>query len=265
MTIRHTLIESSKDKLILNLLQLSLSKVIKNACYQQVSGIFTEARKSILIEKGFVDIQWASSGAFSNSLLLPINIPIFKGILGYRVLVIRQGEQYRFDNINSINDLKSMFAGQGEFWGDTAILKSAGLSVVTTTQGRRLWYMLNKKRFDYLPLAVHEPWEDIALRPELKLTVEEKLMLVYPMALLFYVNQNNQQLYQAISKGMNIAMNDGSYHELLKKSDMFRAASKYANISNRKMIFIDNPNIDESLKGHVVKSQTSELIQILSQ
>lgn len=265
LSINHPKLESSKDRLIFELFKLSISKVSTNVCYQQLDTIMTEARKSKSIEKGFIDVQWASADSFANDLLIPVNIPIFKGLLGYRIFVIRKADQKLFDHVNTLTDLQAFIAGQGSFWGDTKVLEQAGLPVVTSTKGRRLWTMLAKERFDYLPLAVHEPWQDLEMRPELNLVVEKNLMLVYPMALLFYVNKNNQALHQGLEKGMKMAIADGSYDTLLKASNMIQSASNFAKIESRKIIYINNPALKNAVFLQDYKEQTAELIQLLSQ
>lgn len=45
--------------------------------------------------------------------------------------------------------------------------------------------MLDGGRFAAYPRGVHEPWSEIAGRPELELAVEKKLMLAYKMPMYF--------------------------------------------------------------------------------
>ncbi len=264
MTIKHPMLESSKDNLIFKLFSLSISKVTTKVCYEQLNTVMSEARKSKSIEKGFIDVQWASADSFANDLLIPVNIPIFKGILGYRIFVIRKNDQHLFENVNSLSDLQKFIAGQGKFWGDTKVLEHAGLPVVTSTRGRHLWQMLASKRFDYLPLAIHEPWQDLKIRPELDLVVEKNLMLVYPMALFFYVNKDNEKLYQYLEQGMRMAIKDGSYDAILKSSEMIKSAAKYANIETRKIIYINNPDINNANHISDYKKQTEELLRLIT-
>ncbi|MCF2949732.1 diguanylate cyclase [Paraglaciecola aquimarina] len=264
MTVTVPKLESSKDKLINSLLQLSLNKVQANICYQQNNQIVTEARKAKLIEDGVINIQWASASSKVDEYLQHIEQPIFKGLMGFRIFVIRDNEQAKFDHINSVEQLKELVAGQGAFWGDTKVLKAAGLPVVTSTQGRRLWQMLNLKRFDYLPLGAHEPWADIELRPELNFTVEKNLLLIYPSAMYFYLSKNNQQLFELLNRGMRLAIDDGSYDELLFKSDMLQGAINKANLANRKILVIDNPYFsNKKIDLDLYKKQSIQIIQKL--
>ncbi|MGJ8681730.1 diguanylate cyclase [Paraglaciecola sp.] len=264
MTVKLPKLESTKDNLINSLLQLSLSKVFPNVCYQQNDQIVTEARKAKLIQKNVINIQWASASSAVEDYLQHIEMPIFKGLMGFRIFVIRQNEQSRFDQINTVEHLKTLVAGQGAFWGDTKVLKAAGLPVVTSTQGRRLWEMLDLKRFDYLPLGAHEPWKDIEIRPELNFTVEKNLLLIYPSAMYFYVSKDNKLLFDSLNRGMQIAFDDGSYDELLFKSDMLQGAINKANLDHRKILVIKNPNFShKNIDLDVYKKQSIQIIQKL--
>ncbi|WP_062065023.1 hypothetical protein [Cellvibrio sp. OA-2007] len=241
------LIESEKDQLIYDLLVLSLSKTGINVCLTQLGQVITDARKTRRVEEGSLSLKWSSASNPLDKNLQPIKIPIFKGLLGYRIFVIRKGDQSRFDSIKTLEDLRKLTAGQGYFWSDTKILQAAGIPVVTAAQGRNLWSMLASHRFDYMSLAVHEPWLDLEHRAELQLEVEKNLLLVYPSAMFFYVSTENKVLYDLISSGMERALNDGSYDRLFYQSRMIQAVVERVNLSTRKVIYINNPLIDTNL------------------
>lgn len=244
-TFKIQFIESNKDRLIHKLLNLALAKHPEDLCTESLTNVLTDGRESLLVEKKLLDIIWSSATPDEGSQLTPVRIPIFKGLTGYRIFVIRQGEQARFDGIQHVSELKKMLAGQGAFWGDTSILEQAGIKVVTSTRARKLWQMLHKKRFDYLPLGMHEPWKDIDIRPSLSLTVEKNILLKYPFALFFYINKTNRILFEYISKGMKIALEDGSYDALLRQSDMLKNMVAFANVENRRVIELSNPHFHQ--------------------
>lgn len=257
-------LESTKDNLINSLLQLSINKVQKNVCYEQNNEIITEARKAKLIAQDVISVQWASANSIAEEFLQHIEQPIFKGLMGFRIFVIRNDEQHRFDHITNVQQLKELVAGQGAFWGDTKVLKTAGLPVVTATQGRRLWSMLDLKRFDYLPLGPHEPWKDLEIRPELGFIVEKNLLLIYPSAMYFYVSNSNERLADIISRGMKVALADGSYDKLLFESDMLKGAIHNANLEKRRILVIDNPFYsDKNIDLNLYKTQSIQTIQNL--
>lgn len=236
-------LESGKDNLMNALLTLAISKSAPERCVKTNDEVMTTGREVMHVKKGLLDVLWSSGHDIRG--LMPVRVPIFKGILGYRMFVIRKGEQARFDNISSIEDLKKLKAGLGKGWGDTIVLQNAGIPMVTTTRARFLWPMLDNKRYDYLPIAVHEPWEDLALRPELKLTTEENILIRYDSAMYFYVNSKNTELAKLISDGMKKAIDDGSYDDLLYQSEMIQSAIKFANVDKRRVIEIPNPKFHD--------------------
>lgn len=241
--VRIQQLESGKDHLMNALLSLAISKSSATHCVVTNDEVMTTGREVMHVKNGLLDVLWSSGHEIRG--LTPVRVPIFKGILGYRLFVIRQGEQAKFDNVYTIEDLKKLKAGLGKGWGDTLLLQKAGIPMVTTTRARFLWPMLDNKRYDYLPLAVHEPWEDLALRPELNLTTEQNILIRYDSAMYFYVNSKNTQLAAVISNGMKKAIADGSYDKLLYESEMIQSAIKYANIENRRVIEIPNPEFHE--------------------
>ncbi|MEI8634177.1 hypothetical protein P4S72_23305 [Vibrio sp. PP-XX7] len=146
--------------------------------------------------------------------LQTVRIPVLKGLLGHRIFIIRAADQNRFAQINTLAELKQLKAGQGTFWGDTQVLKKANIPVVTTIKYANLFPMLEGGRFDYFPRAVHEPWVEVASRPELNLVVDKHILLIYPFAMYFYVNKSNTVLHNQIYKGFEIAIKDGSFDKL---------------------------------------------------
>lgn len=240
LEVTHQRLESQKDFLIHSLLKLVLSKTETRVCLVEINQILTDGRKTRRVAKGELSLKWASVSKKVNDALLPVQIPIFKGLMGYRIFVIRKGEHDRFSKVNTVENLKAFRAGTGKSWGDRFVLEKAGLPVITSTRGRFLWGMLISKRFDYLPLGLHEPWDDISRYPE-ELSVEQTLMVSYPMALYFYVKKDNDTLFTLISEGMEAAIKDGSYDKNLYQSKIMVDAAKYTQINQRRIITIANP------------------------
>src|SRR6478609_4894561 len=56
-------------------------------------------------------------------------IPIDKGLLGYRIFLIRSEDQARFTSATTLDDLRNYTIGQGSGWKDIDILKANGLKV----------------------------------------------------------------------------------------------------------------------------------------
>lgn len=70
-----------------------------------------------------IDLNWSTTSIEREKLLKPIRIPIYRGLIGWRVLLIKGGTQERFDKITSIEDLRALVAVQRFDWTDYDILK----------------------------------------------------------------------------------------------------------------------------------------------
>jgi len=240
-TVKIRKVEGEKEQLVMNILKLALSKVNESIILNQSSENYSEARLINEIESGNVDVMWSGASPENEDRLLTVRIPILKGLLGHRIFLIRKKDQNKFSDINDLQDLKELKAGQGTFWGDTKVLKNAAIPTVTTIKYNNLFLMLDGERFDYFPRAVHEPWVEVENRPELNISVEKNIMLVYPMALYFYVHKQNRELHDQIYQGFDMAIKDGSFDRLFFDHPMIKDVLDKAELEKRLIIRIDNP------------------------
>lgn len=246
ITIRHAQTsEDPKEELVLSILKLALSKAETghNYIYEENNAYTTEARLLTWIKEGTLDVMWAGTQPQYEEQLFPIRIPIFKGMLGHRIFIIREGDQARFDQVSSLEDLKSIPLGQGRYWGDTAVLKNADMTVVDPVKYQSLFPMLEGGRFDFFPRAIHEPWTEVEMHKNLKLAVEEKILLVYPFAMYFFVSRDNPTLGEAIQTGFRNAIDDGSYDDLLFGHPEVRKTLQKSNLRDRTVFRLPNPNM----------------------
>jgi len=244
--IRHNYTEGNpKEELALNILKLALESAPGDETYRfrSVPEFLSEGRLVQTLEDGDIDVAWAGTQREYEQRLRPIRVPIFKGLLGHRIFIIRQGDQPRFDRVQDLADLREIPGGQGRYWGDTEILKHSGLNIVTTSKYENLFPMLEGGRFDYFPRAVHEPWSEVRSRPELNLTVEERILLIYPLPMYVFVNKRDQALARAIEQGLRSAIEDGSFDEFFFNQPIIKNALEQAQLSQRRVFRIPNPNL----------------------
>lgn len=234
-------IGGEKEQLIADILTLVLSKSDPSLTVRPTTDELPQSRLVDAIKLGNADVMWAGADPRLEKDLKTVRIPLLKGLLGHRIFIIKKDQQYRFNDIKTFDDLKAFSAGQGTQWGDTQILKNAGVPVITTLKYPNLFFMLEGDRFDYFPRAIHEPWSEVADRPELNLAVEENIMLVYPFAMYFFVNKDNQDLHDKLYSGFVKAIEDGSFDQLFFKNQLIKDALDKTNLKHRTVIKIDNP------------------------
>lgn len=205
----------------------------------------TQTRAIERLESDQMDVMWLASNREVETRLEPIRFPLLKGLLGYRVFIINPASQSKMNRIESEADLEQLTFGQGAGWPDIAILEANGLEVITTSKYENLFFMVEGGRFDAFPRGVLEPWTELAARPDLPLTVEENLVLVYPLPFYLFVSPDNVDLGEAIHAGLDRALAAGRYDEYFLKHPMINDALTRSNLANRRAFEMENPTLTE--------------------
>lgn len=235
--------ESSRDQWPVELLKMAFSYQDEhNYRPQTIPEPVNQERLKTMLREGSLSVMWIGTSSEIERDFHPIRIPVFKGLLGHRIFIIRNGDQAKFSRVNSFTDLLQLKAGQGRFWSDTPILESAGIPVVKPVKYPNLFHMLDGERFDYFPRAVHEPWAEVQNSP-LPITVEKDLMLVYPMPLYMFTSKDNIELANVIESGLRKGIDDGTFDQLFMANPAIREALALTNMANRKVFRINNPGL----------------------
>lgn len=206
----------------------------------------SHAREVSFLEQGKTDFFWAGTTEDIENRLIPIRIPIYKGMLGYRLLLIRGGEQARFSAINTLEELLDVSVGQGETWSDTPILKYAGFKVTTSSDPKNLAYMLGSNRFDAYPRGMMEPWVELGAWADIDLEVEQSLVIIYPMPAYIFVSPKRKELALLIESGLEKAIKDGRFDQHFVSDSRVRTGLTNSKLDDRKRIYLTNPNLPKS-------------------
>jgi hypothetical protein len=221
------------------LLRLALSKSGTEYRIQVTQVAMTQSRSVLELEAGrTIDVSPLPSSAEREARLLPIRIPIHKGALGWRIGLIRKGDQELLARVNTLKDLKGVRLAQGQDWPDTMILQANGISVITAKRDEGLFKMLEAKRFDYFPRSVMEIWDEQPNNAD-TLVVEPHLALHYYYDSYFMVNRKNTRLAQDIRDGLERAIRDGSFDKLFQQ--YFGERIRKAHLETRTVIELQNP------------------------
>lgn len=188
-----------------------------------------------------VDVLWSMTSRLRETQLLPVRIPLLKGLMGYRLFIIRAEDELWFKDITTLDQLRELRAGQGHDWPDAEILRSNGFRVETSVDYENLFRMLHAGRFDFLPRAINEPWEEVKARTDLDLAIEKNLLLYYPTASYFFVSKNNPALAERLRLGLEKSIADGSFETLLLNHPINAFALKNARMNQRRMLKLMNP------------------------
>lgn len=229
------------------MIKLALEHIDTKYELQVIPGNLTQTRMVEDTLNNSLDVIWAGTSKDLEEQLELVKIPLYKGLLGHRLLIIRKGDQDKFDQVKNIDDLRKIPLGQGTAWADTKILEANGLKVVKTMKYQNLFFMLDGGRFDAFPRAVFEPFSEVAKHPDLNLTVEKHLMLVYKLDFFLFVNKSKQKLARDLELGLNRAIADGSFDKVFMGSPSVQEAVTKGDLKNRLVIPLKNPLITDQV------------------
>ena len=222
------------------LLQLCLSK--SNKDYQvEPSRLYAEQARGLqLVETNRgLDVIWAVTTQEREERLMPIRIPIDRGLFGWRIFLIKQSDQPLFSSIENSEQLAKLRTGQGHDWPDTDILQANHFSISGSTTYEGLFDMLARNHIQYFPRSLLEAELELHSHPQHGLAIESQLVLHYPTALYFFVNKKNAELAADLEKGLRYAIEDGSFKNLFDHH--FSETIRKYSLLQRRVINIDNP------------------------
>jgi len=228
----------------LELLQLALKKAGGNhtVALTPIRMMQDRALFEIGLDHGKVDIMATMTSRERESKLLPVRIPITKGLIGWRVAVLTAGRLRQFDQVGSLADLTRFRAVQGHDWPDLTILRHNGLPAHSVSSHESLFNTLTSGRVDYLPLSLIEAQS--AIKGRQGLAIDPNIVIHYPAAVYFFVNPRNGALAEEVRRGLEAGIADGSFDKLFFRH--FADAIRQARLSERRVIELDNPSLPDA-------------------
>ncbi|MCV2365697.1 transporter substrate-binding domain-containing protein [Paucibacter sp. DJ1R-11] len=224
----------------LQLLKLALA-ASGVACDLQPSRLVTVQSRALMElqhQRDSIDIVWTMSSAQREQDLLPIRIPIFKGLYGWRLFLVRRGQEQAMREVRSLADLAEFVMVQGHDWPDTEIMRANGLQVVTGSSFDALFSMLRLNRGQAFPRSVLEiDWEQRSHTDSF--VVEPHLALHYPAAIYFFVRRGNQRLAHLVEQGLQRMIAKGSFEQLFQQ--YHRSILAGHALGSRRVIELHNP------------------------
>ncbi|MFY7863958.1 amino acid ABC transporter substrate-binding protein [Roseateles sp.] len=205
------------------------------------SKVFTNGlRDRRRLEAGEIQVLCYTTSMEMEHNFVPIRIPLRKGLLGYRVALIRKADQGRFAQVQSAEDLRKFTVGQGVGWDDGKVYAGHGIPVMEG-QFNNLLKMLDHQRFDLLPRGLGQVQLDLSLYgKELpQVAIEEKLLFHYPWPYYFFFAKSNMALKNRVELGLRKMMKDGSFDAIFWRYN--RLAIESLNLKQRRVIELRNP------------------------
>lgn len=248
--VRHIAPQSEKDlrnRYFIDLLDLVLSKT-----EQELGPFRLESNKAKMSQNRSllqlqnndgIDVVWTMSTAEREEALLPIRIPLLKGLLGQRLLMIRQQDIGRFAKVESLQDLQAFSAGQGSGWPDNKILRANNIGVIEGMNYEGLFGMLQRQRFDYFPRGINEIFDELEQHKSENFVAEPHLVISYRAPIYYFVSKQNRELAARIEQGLWIAFSDGSFDALFSRYQYDNLVNE---LRSRTVIKLNNPYLHAS-------------------
>jgi hypothetical protein len=178
------------------------------------------------------------------TLFLPI--PLQRGMLGWRLLLVNKAVAPRLAQVRTLEQLRPLRLGYPRAFADYGIMEAAGFNIVYAGGYESLFRMLELGRLDWVSRGVGEVFAELdALerRGVSGIVMDPSLALRYKADWFFIVNPRKPELARRIQQGLELAMRDGSYDRLF--DGYFGAILAAARLEQRRIIELDNPDFPE--------------------
>ena len=233
-----------------SLLEISLSKTDPTKYKLQFKeSTISQGRiiKELQRKNGIADLIYTGTSIEREKDLIAIRIPLLKGTLGYRVPVIHKDNKEKFEKVKNLKDLQQFTACQGEHWPDSDILEASNLKVLRNDKFKSMFEQTRRKYCDYFPRAITEAYSELITfgLEDSGLIVFDDLLITYPFAMYFFVPPNQQELANDIKRGLEIAIEDGSFDNYFKNHQTTRELFPLSKWKNTVIIKIPNPTLSK--------------------
>ena len=203
----------------------------------------TQNRGMQLLQTGAIDVIALGTNDERESRMRPIKIDILRGIVGFRIFVIRTADQARIARLDGKSLRQQLTFGLNSQWADLPVMRANGFTVETSPSYENLFGMLVAGRFDAFPRGLNEAARELDERKQTypQLAVEQNKALFFPYPVYFWVAKENTILAQRIERGLKLALADGSFRKLFETYHATEIASLAK--EKRQVIRLDNPTL----------------------
>lgn len=195
------------------------------------------------VEAGRITVFEAPTRSEWEEALIPVRVPLRRGILGYKLFLIRAEDQPAFAKVRTLDDLEAFRMGQGSQWTVTLALRKLGFSILGSDSYEQLFDLLMKGRIDYFPRSINEVFVEHEDRRELypNMAVERALALYLPLPSYFFVSPDRPDLAERLEAGLMAMMEDGSFERTFREHNQEYLAK--AKLGQRRVFRLSNPDL----------------------
>ncbi|MBX2808933.1 MAG: transporter substrate-binding domain-containing protein [Cellvibrionaceae bacterium] len=196
-----------------------------------------------LVKEGKIHVAAEAPKPNWENELIPIRIPLRKGIQGYRLFMVHRDYAQDFGQAQTLDELKTWPTGSGYQWSTRRVMEENGFNVVISKSYSSLFTMLNAKRFISFSRGINEIFSEYdKFQKELPNVIIDQHIAVYiPLPTYFFVSPKQPKLAARIQKGLETIINNGEFDKLFyaHHGDMIRQAK----LKNRRIFTLNNSNL----------------------
>ncbi|NKD54473.1 MULTISPECIES: amino acid ABC transporter substrate-binding protein [unclassified Haematospirillum] len=221
------------------------------------SRVSDRTRLETELEKGgLINVALLPSCTISDKRFMRVSHVADRGLLGYRVAIIRAGEQNKFSGVKTLNDLAAFAVASGRNWHISKIFIGNDLPVTLWPDLDGLYNLLSIGRVDYLSRSVYEVMRELDHYKQTypDLAIEQTLLVRTPIAMWLYVSVGEDRLKERLEAGMDRILANGA---LKTRFDaLFRKDLEALNLKSRHVIMLNDPDAH----GPTLAIPTTELL-----
>ncbi|MFT3734883.1 MAG: hypothetical protein QM776_07640 [Rhodocyclaceae bacterium] len=220
-----------------------------------VAMTFPRAVSEVESGTGRVNIVARATNLDLESRMLPVPLPLDKGLLGYRLFLIMPPTQAQLDKVRTLDDLRQFSIGQASAWTDVKILGGNDFKVVIGENYEGLFQMLGARRFDLFSRGVNEIASEWQTHRDLVpgISIEKNFVVHYPLPRYFFVPRTpeGQAMAERITDGLKRLVASGEFerryqaYKRLVLADVPLAGRKIFRLANSQLSSLAPPLNDK--------------------
>ncbi len=176
-------------------------------------------------------------------MAIPIKIPVRRGLVSYRLLLVNKKNLGIFKGVRSAEQLKQLRAGLNDGWTTYEIMNSQGFEIVKLNDFEGMFNMLQVNRYDYLLRGVNEVFGELEMRKERNpsLVLEPNLAVYIPSATYIFVSKKAPRIARRLREGLQKMVENGQLEALF--NEFYKENLLKAELHKRTIIKLNNPTL----------------------